>query len=168
MTDLVAWLEKHGLGQFAQVLAENDIDLDVLPSLTEDDLKELGVSIGHRRRFLTALRECAPPSEPGETARGDRVQERESAERRQLTVMFCDLVGSTELSDRLDPEEMRAVLGHYHDAVAKIDASLPIIMEKLAEEDKKIRTERTLNEARALIRVKKYGGNLYIFRFVFL
>jgi class 3 adenylate cyclase/predicted ATPase len=118
MTKLAVWLEKHGLGQFAQVLAENDIDLDVLPSLTENDLKELGFSIGHRRRFMNALRESAPRTSPAEPASAERADDRENAERRQLTVMFCDLVGSTELSERLDPEEMRGVLSRYHNDVA--------------------------------------------------
>ena len=107
-------MEKHGLGQFADLLAENDIDVDLLPSLTEDDLKELGFSIGHRRRFLNALKESAAPAAPAEPTQAD---EAESAERRQLTVMFCDLVGSTALSDRLDPEEMRNVLTRYHNDV---------------------------------------------------
>jgi len=118
MTELAAWLEKHGLGQFAQVLAENDIDMDVLASLTEDDLKELGFSIGHRRRFMNALKEASPPPAPIVTDVADAVDDRVSGERRQLTVMFCDLVGSTELSERLDPEEMRSVLQRYHAAVA--------------------------------------------------
>ena len=117
MTNLVAWLEEHGLGQFAQVLIDNDIDLDLLPSLTEEDLRELGFSLGHRRRFLNALKEAAPPADSSGRGPGEAAGDPESAERRQLTLMFCDLVGSTELSDRLDPEEMSAVLNGYHNAV---------------------------------------------------
>ncbi|MDX1400678.1 MAG: adenylate/guanylate cyclase domain-containing protein, partial [Kiloniellales bacterium] len=113
MTPLAAWLEKYGLGQYAERLAENDIDLELLSSLTESDLTDLGFSIGHRRRFLNALKQSSPQAEFGKNER------RESAERRQLTVMFCDLAGSTELSEKLDPEEMREVLGRYHDAVAQ-------------------------------------------------
>ncbi|MCP4327854.1 MAG: AAA family ATPase [Alphaproteobacteria bacterium] len=118
MTELATWLEKHGLGQFAQVLAENDIDFDVFPSLTEDDLKELGLSIGHRRRFLNALQKSALKLGRSDAAQAERVDDQESADRRQLTVMFCDLVGSTELSEKLDPEDMRSVLGQYHNTVA--------------------------------------------------
>ena len=117
MTDLAAWLDKHGLGQFAELLAENDIDVDLLPSLTEDDLKELGLSIGHRRRFLNALREFGEDDKSAEST-PSQTESREAAERRQLTVMFCDLVGSTSLSEKLDPEEMRDVLGRYHNAVS--------------------------------------------------
>jgi class 3 adenylate cyclase len=112
MAELAAWLEDRGLGQYADVLAANDIDLDVLPHLSDDDLKELGFSLGHRRMLLAALRDLATDETRTRPDPGDQ------AERRQLTVMFCDLVGSTELSERLDPEELRVVMGRYHDAVA--------------------------------------------------
>ncbi|MFQ5566831.1 MAG: adenylate/guanylate cyclase domain-containing protein, partial [Paracoccaceae bacterium] len=112
MSDLEAWLERLGLGQHAGVLAENDVSLDVLPHLSDDDLKELGLSLGHRRKLLAALQDDAP-GRP-DTAPGVDVD----AERRQLTVMFCDLVGSTELSQKLDPEALREVMRSYHDAVA--------------------------------------------------
>ncbi len=122
MNDLQAWLEKLGLGQHAQVLAQNDIDLDVLPHLSDNDLKELGLSLGHRRKLLAGLRDEAPaPPAATKPARPDRAPDFEGdAERRQLTVMFCDLVGSTELSQKLDPEELREVMRRYHDAVARI------------------------------------------------
>jgi class 3 adenylate cyclase/predicted ATPase len=124
MNDLKAWLERLGLGQHVQVLTENDVDLDVLPHLSDDDLKDLGLSLGHRRKLVAALSDeatvaetaaqpdPAPPYTDPETE-GD-------AERRQLTVMFCDLVESTELSQKLDPEELREVLRCYHDTVARI------------------------------------------------
>ncbi len=119
MNDLEAWLEKLGLGQHAQVLAENDVDFDVLSHLTDADLKELGLSLGHRRKLLTALQDEAPkPPAPASTPAP--VEAEEDAERRQLTVMFCDLVGSTELSQKLDPEELREVLRRYHEAVARV------------------------------------------------
>ena len=99
MSDLEAWLERLELGQHAQVLAENDVDLDVLPHLSDSDLKELGLSLGHRRKLLAALREEAPiaetaaPAEPEQldTAPHTAPGTEGDADRRQLTVMFCDL-----------------------------------------------------------------------------
>ena len=111
MSDLLAWLESHGLGQLAEVFAANDVDLEVLPLLSDDDLKELGLSLGHRRRLQAALKEAQPPKAAPPPESG------QEAERRQLTVLFCDLVGSTELSERLDPEALRDLLRRYHDAV---------------------------------------------------
>src|SRR6266478_6440624 len=108
------WLEQIGLAQHAETFAANDIDLDVLPELGDDDLKELGLSLGHRRRLQRALAEGtserivdAAPETPSR-----------DAERRQLTVLFCDLVGSTELSRRFDPEDLRELIRHYQDAVS--------------------------------------------------
>jgi len=113
------WLEELALGQYAEVLADNDIDFEVLPELGDEDLKELGLSLGHRRKLLKAIAtlspeagsfvlSVAPPTTPS----------RAEAERRQLTVMFVDLVGSTALSGRLDPEDMRDVIRVYQNAVA--------------------------------------------------
>ena len=113
---LEVWLEQHGLSQYAEVLAANDVDLDILPHLSEDDLKELGFSLGHRRKLLVALHEGE--SKPAATAAVNLPDIIGEAERRQLTVLFCDLVGSTELSQRLDAEELRDVLRCYHDTVA--------------------------------------------------
>jgi class 3 adenylate cyclase len=124
--DVGAWLRGLGLGQYEQAFRDNAVDAEVLRELTGDDLKDLGVSlVGHRRRLLAALREgvaspsasssrpeLVPPAAPGPVARSPE------AERRQLTVMFVDLVGSTALSSRLDPEEMRNVLRAYQNAVA--------------------------------------------------
>jgi class 3 adenylate cyclase/predicted ATPase len=120
------WLHDLGLGQYEQAFRENDIDGHVLADLTADDLSGLGiVSIGHRRKLLTAiaaLREGAMsttglqnPVDILETSASLHVE----AERRQLTVMFIDLVGSTTLSARLDPEDMRELIGSYHRRVAK-------------------------------------------------
>ena len=127
MNDLEKFLRKLGLEQYAEVLAENDVDLEVLPHVSDDDLKELGFSIGHRRKLLAALREMASAeeSEPfsagpeGETANKDDKPAEEHADRRQLTVLFCDLSGSTELSEKLDPEDLRDVMRRYHDVVAE-------------------------------------------------
>ena len=111
------WLQSLGLERYVQAFEQNDIDAEVLPSLTADDLIGLGVtSIGHRRKLLAAIA----------TLRGDidaapePAVEVATAERRQLTVMFCDLVGSTALSTRLDPEDLREVIGAYHAAVAAV------------------------------------------------
>jgi class 3 adenylate cyclase len=121
MNDLKAWLEKLELGQYARVLAENDVDLDVLHHLSDDDLRELGLSLGHRRRLLAALHEAPRPA--GTAGSGlaqpdSALEAEEDAERRQITVLFCDLVGSTALSQRIDPEELREVMRRYHDTVA--------------------------------------------------
>jgi class 3 adenylate cyclase len=105
-----------GLEQYAPAFRENDVDGEVLPALTSDDLISIGVtSVGHRRRLLDAI--AALTNEPA-AARATPV--RGHAERRQLTVMFCDLVGSTELSSRLDPEDLREVIAAYHRAVADV------------------------------------------------
>ena len=119
--DLRLWLQRIGLEQCAEILAANDIDFDVLPDLSDEDLKELGLSLGHRRKLLRAIAELSSkPSQPVAeiaAADGDVVRE---AERRQLTVLFCDLVGSTELSARHDPEDLRELLRRYHDAMTAV------------------------------------------------
>jgi len=111
MDALRQWLENLDLGQYAQTFADNDIDLEVLPELSDQDLKELGLSLGHRRKLLKAVAALAGAPAPAP---------RSEAERRQLTVMFCDLVGSTALSARLDPEDMREVIRSYQDTCAGI------------------------------------------------
>jgi class 3 adenylate cyclase len=121
------WLGTIGLAQLADIFAANDIELDLLPDLSDADLKELGLSLGQRRRLLRAVAErkseptsaveaiaAGPaPMIPAEALPGD-------PERRQLTVMFCDLVGSTELSGRLDPEDLRELTRRYQGAVAGV------------------------------------------------
>jgi class 3 adenylate cyclase len=119
--DIGGWLRGLGLERYEQAFRENEIDLRVLPELTADDLKELGVAaIGHRRLLLKAIAdlaagagraaaEDAPAASPANTPA--------EAERRQLTVMFCDLVGSTPLSTRFDPEDLREIVGAYHRCV---------------------------------------------------
>jgi len=118
--DIAAWLDGLGLGQYEQAFRDNEIDERVLPSLTADDLKDLGVKlVGHRRRLLDAIAAlgASAPVVAAAVVRDD-ASPRSDAERRQLTVMFCDLVGSTALSARLDPEDLREVIGAYHKCVA--------------------------------------------------
>src|SRR6266498_4107798 len=118
MKDVAEWLASLDLGEYAQGCGENGIDLSVMRDLTESDLKELGVLLGHRRRMLRAIAELqrAPASTPQTATEPGR----ERAERRQLTVMFCDLVGSTALAARLDPEDMRQVMAVFHRRVAEV------------------------------------------------
>jgi class 3 adenylate cyclase len=105
------------MAQYAQAFADNDIDFSVLRHLTDQHLKDLGVSLGHRLKMLEAIRDlgeasaaATAPSAPTPT----EPTRQDSAERRQLTVMFCDLVGSTALSGKLDPEDLRGIIGAYH------------------------------------------------------
>jgi len=111
------WLEARGLGQYADAFEREQLDLDALPHLTEENLKDLGLPLGHRIKLLAAIRalgetETAPTEAPAGRA-GAR------AERRQLTVMFCDLVGSTRLAEQLDPEELRELMRAYQSACAQ-------------------------------------------------
>src|SRR5580704_13644397 len=120
--DVAAWLQDLGLERYVPAFRDNEIDWEVLPKLTSEDLREIGVAaIGHRRKLLdaiaalgatvlTAAVTAAPSDAPAPT----------DAERRQLTVMFCDLVGSTALSTRHDPEDLRELIGDYHRAVADV------------------------------------------------
>jgi len=114
MQQIADWLQRLGLGQYAERFAENDINFAILPDLTDQDLKELGVaSLGHRRQLLRAITEL----KGGETGTPKPSTEdippvtpHDTAERRQVTVMFSDLVGSTALSGRMDPEDLREVI----------------------------------------------------------
>jgi len=123
--DVAAWLRGLGLEQYAQLFRDNDIDGEILCGMTAEDLKELGISsFGHRRRLLnaiTALGGEPPTRDMAESATSatsaPTSPPRIDAERRQLTVMFCDLVGSTALSTRFDPEDFRELIGDYHRAV---------------------------------------------------
>jgi len=116
------WLKKLGMSEYAQRFAENDIDMAVLPDLTDQHLKDLGVSLGHRLKMLHAIRDLSNVS-AAVTAPSALVDieptRRDDAERRQLTVMFTDLVGSTALSTTLDPEDLRSVIGAYQKCVAE-------------------------------------------------
>ena len=114
--DIDGWLRGIGLDQYIELFRANDVDGEVLPKLTADDLISMSVtSVGHRRKLLLAI--AALGAEVAATANAD-------AERRQLTVMFCDLVGSTALSSKLDPEDYREIITAYHRAVAASVARL--------------------------------------------
>jgi class 3 adenylate cyclase/predicted ATPase len=122
MQQIADWLKKLGMSEYAQKFAENDIDASVLPELTDQDLKDLGISLGHRRKMLRAIRDLGGASVAVTTLSASAETEpprRDGAERRQLTVMFTDLVGSTALSTKLDPEDLRSVIGAYHKCVAE-------------------------------------------------
>ena len=115
MQQIADWLEKIGMSEYAERFAENDIDVEVLPELTDTDFDRLGVSIGHRRKLLIAVAaglSTATDAPPTKSAT-------ENAERRQVTVMFSDLVGSTALSARMDPEDLREVISAYQKCVAE-------------------------------------------------
>ena len=124
--DIVVWLRGLGLGKYEAAFRENDIDETVLPSLTHENLKELGVaSLGHRVKLLdaiAALRGDTTPRAPSAertTRSAPSVPPEDRAERRQVTVMFSDLVGSTALSGRMDPEDLREVISAYQKCVAE-------------------------------------------------
>ena len=115
MSDVRSWLAQLGLEKYGDAFADADVDYDILAELSDNDLRELGLSLGHRRKFLKAIAQQA--SSEREQPAAERPAQ---AERRHLTVMFVDLVGSTALSGRLDPEDMRAVLTGYQNAVAGV------------------------------------------------
>jgi class 3 adenylate cyclase/predicted ATPase len=122
--DVAAWLRGLGLERYEPTFRENEVDVQVLPELTESDLTTMGLPVGPRRKLLkaiAALRESALPSpgaEQSAVVSASLATPPGEAERRQLTVMFCDLVGSTALSARLDPEDLREIIGVYHRCVA--------------------------------------------------
>ena len=117
--DVLGWLKNLGFEQYEAIFRDNDIDASVLSALTNEDLKDLGVaSVGHRRKLLEAIALLRHAESRG-APRDLSLVAAPEAERRQLTLMFCDLVGSTELSARLDPEDLREVIGAYHRAVAE-------------------------------------------------
>jgi class 3 adenylate cyclase len=129
--DVANWLRTLGLERYEATFRENDVDADLLPNLTADDLKEIGISsLGHRRRLLEAIAalrlEGTPASDPTQLSAtpasppGRLVET--AGERRQLTVMFCDLVGSTALSEKLDPEELRSLLNAYRTLCGEVIA----------------------------------------------
>src|SRR4051812_25122949 len=118
--DVGRWLRSLGLAQYEDAFRNNAIDDSVLPSLTAEDLKDLGVGIvGHRRKLLDAIaalradEKDPPPRAPSSV----EPSAHDAAERRQVTVMFSDLVGSTALSARMDPEDLREVISDYHRCV---------------------------------------------------
>src|SRR5262245_48115205 len=121
MMDVGTWLRGLGLERYEAAFRENEIDETVLPTLTVDDLKDLGIGIvGHRRKLLDAIAVLrADANAPDALPTVDK-SPKDAAERRQVTVMFSDLVGSTALSARMDPEDLREVISAYQKSVAEI------------------------------------------------
>ena len=123
MQGIADWLASIGLNEYAQRFAENAIDVSDLHRLTEQDLQNLGIPAQHRRQILNAITQLGGTVAEVPTAAD--VSQHNDAERRQLTIMFCDLVGSTALSERLDPEDLRSLLHAYRtlcgDVIARYD-----------------------------------------------
>src|SRR6201984_1150728 len=125
--DIAVWLRSLGLGKYEAAFRENDSDETVLPGLTHETLKELGVaSVGHRVKLLEAIAALrsdaggkAPPAYAATTSSAPSSHPEDRAERRQVTVMFSDLVGSTAMSARMDPEDLREVISAYQKCVAE-------------------------------------------------
>jgi class 3 adenylate cyclase len=120
--DIDGWLRAIGLAQYAENFRANDIDGELLGRLTNDDLKDIGVaSLGHRKRLLEAIAALvtAPEGPSPIPVAATEPETNDTAERRQVTVMFSDLVGSTALSSRMDPEDLRAVISAYQQCVAE-------------------------------------------------
>src|SRR5262249_7487205 len=118
MGDIAAWLEQIGLAKYSETFRANAIDFDVLPELEENELKELGLPLGDRKRLLRAIAELDKTTANRPSRSALATPSGRSAERRQLTVLFVDLVDSTPLSQTLDPEDLRDVMHAYHEAVA--------------------------------------------------
>jgi class 3 adenylate cyclase/predicted ATPase len=119
MQDLAHWLEKLGMSEYSQRFAENKIDVSVLRHLTDQDLKDMGVALGHRRKMLAAIAELIGTVQASPQHAPTASKPQETAERRQVTVMFSDLVGSTALAGRMDPEDLREVISAYQKCVAE-------------------------------------------------
>ena len=118
MQQIAAWLGKLGLEQYAKLFSDNDIDISVLPHLSDQDLKDLGVSLGHRRKIFAAINKGIASVQPlAEAERPEEPAIQDAAERRYVTILFSDLVGSTALSTRLDPEDLRDVIAVYQRCV---------------------------------------------------
>jgi class 3 adenylate cyclase len=124
--DVMVWLRSLGLGKYEAAFRENEIDETLLPSLTEEHLKQLGVTaLGHRVKLLEAIAALrndasgkAPSVDAATTSSAPSASHEDRAERRQVTVMFSDLVGSTALSARMDAEDLREVISAYQKCVA--------------------------------------------------
>lgn len=180
MNEVTDWLTGLGLGQYARTFAEQGIDFDLLPGLTDADLQACGVAaLGHRKRLLQAIASMAPQSVPAAAGAADAPAgaapdaTRFAAERRQVTVMFCDLVGFTALSTENDPEDLRQIVGAYHQVVKEAVAPFEGYIAQLlgdgvlvffgfprAHEDEAI---RALRAAEAIVRDvgnRDFGGGL--------
>src|SRR6478672_12192229 len=114
MSALNDWLTSIGLPQYAELLAAHAVDFSVLPELSDDDLRELQIPLGHRRKLLRAIKDLPNGTPPPPTVTSD-----DHAQRRHVTVMFCDLVGSSALSPRFDPEDVRSILLAYHECLSQ-------------------------------------------------
>ncbi len=121
MSDIRSWLAARGFERFADVFEENEVDLEALGELTDDDLKEMGLPLGPRVKLRKAIQGLAAPTqeEPTLPSASTETGAHGEAERRQLTVMFVDTVGSTRLSGELDPEDMRQLVLDYQSAVGE-------------------------------------------------
>lgn len=120
MRGVTEWLESIGLSEYAQRFGENGIELSVVRDLTDQDLKELGVLLGHRRKLLRAIAELEDAAKPQPAKTAPEPSQAGEGERRHLSVMFCELVHSTAIAARLDPEDMRALIGAYHGCIAEV------------------------------------------------
>jgi class 3 adenylate cyclase/predicted ATPase len=120
MQPIADWLEKLDMSEYAERFEANRIDVSVLPDLTDQDLEKLGILLGDRRKILRAIRELADEAPVSSQAPAATDMRPGEAERRQLTVMFCDLVGSTALSAKLDPEDLRGIIRAYHRSCAAL------------------------------------------------
>ena len=118
--DVAAWLDRLGLGAYAETFAEQAIDGDTLAELSEPDLAQLGMPLGHRKRLLRAIAELKPQPQDTAAPADPPPGQPAPAQRRQLTVMFVDLVDSTQLAARLDPEDLREVVGAYQDCCTRV------------------------------------------------
>jgi class 3 adenylate cyclase len=121
MQQIADWLKQLGMSEYAQRFAENHTDLSVLPDLTDQDLEKLGVVLGDRRKMLPAIAKLETEKDAASTVASPAIVDaspRDAAERRQVTVMFSDLVGSTALSACMDPEDLREVISAYQKCVA--------------------------------------------------
>jgi class 3 adenylate cyclase len=121
MQEIGDWLEKLGMSEYTQRFVENRIDITVLPELTDQDLKDIGVVLGDRRKILRAIAslKSAETASPKLATEAEIARPPDTAERRQVTVFFSDLVGSTALSARMDPEDLREVISAYQKCVAE-------------------------------------------------
>ena len=119
MQQIADWLEKLGMSEYAERFAENRIDVSVLPELTDQHLKDLGVALGDRLKILRAIRELTDAISASPQPVRSEPKPQDAAERRQVTVMFSDLVGSTALSVRMDPEDLREIISAYQKSVAE-------------------------------------------------
>jgi class 3 adenylate cyclase len=118
MEEIADWLERLGMSEYIQSFTEHRIDVSVLRYLTDQDLKDIGIPLGHRRKILAAIGELTGTARATPKFAAGKEPGTDAAERRQITVMFSDLVGSTALSTRMDPEDLREVISSYQKCVA--------------------------------------------------